>query len=404
MTFLQSIFRWLEINWVVPAYPGWVLGGLVLFFFGAATNTMAGWLYVMSGGILALLAIAASLPPRILKGLSVERHTILPTMAGTAMAVHVTIHNTRSQARELLQLKDALPTSLTHLGNHSAQTVIDQLKPHGLFEWKYSMPAVPRGIYEWSTVQFRTAAPLGLFWCRRDSQAPARAIVYPTILALEQCPLMDELGHESRSQRFNQQNARQANEGLTRALRPYRWGDPTRLIHWRTSARYGELRVRELEVLSSHPSVVIAIDTAIDWHPESFEQAAIAAISLYDYARRQQMAASVWTAEFGMLNTQPSVYEALAAIAPHQGNPQATPKASSVIWLTQFPTRLDHVSSNSSWLLWTVPSSHSSLGAMSDSRGTQTISHQHLSDRAQRGQHINPDQDLKTQLSTSGLT
>lgn len=397
MTIFQSIFHWLESNWVVPAYPGWVLSGLVLFFFGAATNTMAGWLYVMSGVILALLVIAASLPPRILKLLSVKRHPISPTMAGTPLAIQVTVQNASHQSRELLQIQDQLPASLSYL----ARTVIEYLETRDSFEWNYQIPQAPRGIYQWSGFQFRTAAPVGLFWCQREQHAPAKAVVYPMILPLEQCPLLDQLGQETHTQRFSQQHAQQANEGLTRALRPYRWGDPTRLIHWRTSARYGELRVRELEVLSSSPSVMIAIDTAIDWQPESFEQAAIAAISLYDYACRQNMTAGIWTAEYGALYSKSAIYEALAAIAPHQGSPQAVPNASSVIWLTQFPSRLDHVSRDSYWLLWappTQPPSNSELSARPDTtpwgRSQNGSNHQSL------GHRINPDDDLKTQLRT----
>ncbi|MEI2419271.1 DUF58 domain-containing protein, partial [Arthrospira platensis SPKY2] len=35
----RKITNWLERNWVTPAYAGWLLGFLTVFFFGAATNT-----------------------------------------------------------------------------------------------------------------------------------------------------------------------------------------------------------------------------------------------------------------------------------------------------------------------------------------------------------------------------
>ncbi len=68
--------RWLETHWVNPAYIGWILGALALFFFMAATNTLSGWLYVMSGVIFALLAIASTLSTRNLKGIAVTRRPI----------------------------------------------------------------------------------------------------------------------------------------------------------------------------------------------------------------------------------------------------------------------------------------------------------------------------------------
>jgi hypothetical protein len=55
---------------------------------------------------------------------------------------------------------------------------------------------------------------------------------------------------EQYHQEFTYKNA---TEGITRALRPYRWGDPIRLVHWRTSARFGDLRIRELEVTLGWP-------------------------------------------------------------------------------------------------------------------------------------------------------
>jgi len=47
----------------------------------------------------------------------------------------------------------------------------------------------------------------------------------------------------------NNRYYQRASQGLTRNLRQYRQGDSTRLIHWKTSARLGELQIRELEVL-----------------------------------------------------------------------------------------------------------------------------------------------------------
>nr|WP_231939937.1 DUF58 domain-containing protein [Dolichospermum compactum] len=57
---------------------------------------------------------------------------------------------------------------------------------------------------------------------------------------------------------------------LLRSLRPYRINDPTRLIYWRTSARYGELRVRELEVITGGQEILIAIDSSFQWQQELF--------------------------------------------------------------------------------------------------------------------------------------
>ena len=69
---------WLETHWTTPAFSGWLLAVLALCFFGAATNTMAGWLYVLSGTILALLILGAILSVRSLSKIRVRRHPLNP--------------------------------------------------------------------------------------------------------------------------------------------------------------------------------------------------------------------------------------------------------------------------------------------------------------------------------------
>nr|MDJ0556239.1 DUF58 domain-containing protein [Microcoleaceae cyanobacterium MO_207.B10] len=66
MKIYYQLSNWLETHWVTPAYAGGLLGIFSIFFFGAATNTMAGWLYVISGMSFALLGMGAVLPRRSL--------------------------------------------------------------------------------------------------------------------------------------------------------------------------------------------------------------------------------------------------------------------------------------------------------------------------------------------------
>ncbi len=87
MKIYYKISDWLETNWVTPAYAGGLLGILSIFFFGAATNTMAGWLYVISGMSFALLGMGAVLPERSLRQIKVRRHPIQPITVGDNLAI-----------------------------------------------------------------------------------------------------------------------------------------------------------------------------------------------------------------------------------------------------------------------------------------------------------------------------
>src|SRR5690606_32634130 len=58
---------------------------------------------------------------------------------------------------------------------------------------------------------------------------------------------------------------------LTKSVRPYRSGDAMRQIHWKTTARTGQLSVRESEGDAPGQELVIVLDPASDAHAEAFE-------------------------------------------------------------------------------------------------------------------------------------
>lgn len=143
------------------------------------------------------------------------------------------------------------------------------------------------------------------------------------------------------------------NGGVTRSLRPYRWGDPTRLIHWRTSARYGELRVRELERVTASQEVVIALNTQATWPEERFEQAVIAAASLYQYAIQKGFAAALWLPQGDLLQDRPGVLATLAAIEFHPtSSPALHLPDAPTLWLTPAAAPAAFLAPGSRQIVW----------------------------------------------------
>jgi uncharacterized protein (DUF58 family) len=347
----NRIAYWLETRFCTPAYSGWLLGSLALFFFGAASNTMAGWLYVISGVILALLGVGAVLPGRSLKSLKVQRRPIEPVSVGDQLTIELEIENSTNQPKTLLQVLDVLPFILGKALPHPIEVIPAQ----SIHLYTFYHPAQQRGVYRWSDVELRTAAPLGLFWCRRSRIAKAKAIVYPTVLPLNNCPLVDRMGQQQSPQFYESRRSLMATEGITRTLRPYRHGDPTRLIHWRSSARYGEFRVRELEIATGSQEVIISLDSAAPWQESDFEQAVIAAASLYFYATKRLLNVKLWTAGMGEVNSNRGVLEGLAAVNAGEDAAFDLPNA-PLIWLTQNPGSLSHLPPGSRWVLWSPAS------------------------------------------------
>ncbi len=339
---------WLETRFCTPAYGAWILIGIALSFFAAATNTMAGWLYVISGLIFALLSLGAILALRSLRELKIRRLPISPVSVGEQLTLELEIHNSTAKAKSLIQVYDLPRAPFTP----PQPKAIESIPPGETHHWLYFLPAKRRGVYRWHKVQTRSGAPLGLFWCRRTHQAPAFATVYPQVLSLASCPLIDNLGQKNREQLDSNSSYQSATEGMTRSLRPYRQGDPTRLIHWRSSARYGELRVRELEIVAGSQEVTIALDNATSWDGENFEAAVVAAASLYCYASRHQFHVSLWTADAGLQQGNRAILEVLARVDFGVENTASPPPSGAIIWLTATPSNLESLPLGSRWLLF----------------------------------------------------
>jgi uncharacterized protein (DUF58 family) len=380
---LNRATKWLETNWATPAYAGWLLAILTICFFGAATNTMAGWLYVLSGVGVALLGVGAVLPARSIRTLTVSRDPILPVTAGAELEIALTISNPTSRVQTLFQVRDLNALNRSH----PRQTTVEQILPQTEHRWVYHQPTEQRGVYQWSQVSLRSGAPIGLFWSQRSRCVPAIAYVYPQVLNLEKCPLIDGAGSQERQTERANRQLDAATEGITRSLRPYRYGDPMRSIHWRTSARYGEFQVRELEIDRGGQEVVIFLDSGANWDAADFEQAVIAACTLYFYAH-QRLDVQLWTAGTGLISGERQVLETLAAVQraePHSAEQPTIPS----ICLTSQPQQLTNLVPGSRWVLWT-----------DDSPG-ERLRQRFTNPANSPGMTIDRDRSLQQQLSTN---
>ena len=360
--FLLALNDWLENRFATPAYGGWVALGIALSFFGAATNTMAGWLYVLSGTLLALIALNIFIAIKTLKRLQIKRSPIAPVSAGDELTIELNVINPTKSTKNLIQVVDKFPSILSS----PMVNTIETIAPQEQLKLTYYAHAQKRGIYHWQDIDLKTAAPIGLFYSTRKRKIATRAIVYPQILPLKNCPLIDNLGREESRQRQSERLYQNSTEGVTKALRKYRFGDPIRLVHWRSSARFGDLQVRELETITVGQEIIICLDNSVHWQEEYFEQAVIAAASLYFYGSRQQLEVSLWTSDTGVIKGNKVVLETLAEVQSSSGIFPETPNLPS-IWLSNNPDALVSLPDGSSWFLF--PDEHNKINS------PKTVSH-----------------------------
>ena len=351
----KRFFKWLEWRFATPEFIGGMYSALTVFFFMAATNTLAGWLYVISGVSFALLLVGAVMPKRLLAEIAVGRSPIDPVSVGDDLWIDLIIQNTGRTEKRLLEVRDILPEGISNILQQ--EVVIELIAPFQEYRWTYEAPTTKRGVFLFRSTEIATSSPLGLFRSRRACPSGQKAIVYPTVLPLDRCPLVDQLGSDTNPRQYSDdQIYSNATEGLTKTLRPYRWGDPTRLIHWRTSAKFGELRVRELEVTIGGQEVAIALDTSTGWQSEAFEEAVVAAASLYFYAQKSKLSVRLWTSDTGIVQSDRAVLETLAAANISDAATKVDLLKDlpdlPVVWLSHRNDSIAYLPFGSRWVLW----------------------------------------------------
>jgi uncharacterized protein (DUF58 family) len=148
----------------------------------------------------------------------------------------------------------------------------------------YELERVPRGRYAFEAVRLTIEDPFSLARAEIVQGEPQALVVYPRLVALER--LFSEGGaHAQEGRRLLLQRP----TGFElHSVRGYAHGDSLRKVHWRSTARRGQLMVKELED-APRDEVAVLLDgdeTAVVG--ESFEVATRAAGSILQAHRRRR--------------------------------------------------------------------------------------------------------------------
>ncbi|MFG2886101.1 DUF58 domain-containing protein [Streptomyces sp. NPDC048297] len=159
--------------------------------------------------------------------------------AGSEARVHLRMDNVSRLPTGLLMLQDRVPYVL----GPRPRFVLDRVEPGGSREVSYRVRSDLRGRYPLGPLQLRLSDPFGMCELTRSFSAHDTLTVVPRV-------------HPLSPVRFSGE-AKGYGDGRQRSLalageddvipRGYRHGDDLRRVHWRSTARYGELMVRREE-------------------------------------------------------------------------------------------------------------------------------------------------------------
>jgi hypothetical protein len=174
-------------------------------------------------------------------------------------------------------------------GNRPVPVPLLRLRPGRDTTVSYPVPTHRRGVVPVGPLRVTGRDALGLVVMARAHGEVAQVWVHPRIHPLTAVPAGVARSMDGRMDRV-------PHGSITfDSLREYVVGDELRRVHWRTSARIGELMVRE-NLDTSLPQIVVVLDDRAAAHPvmvggvaETFESACEAAASVVAAARREEL-------------------------------------------------------------------------------------------------------------------
>jgi uncharacterized protein (DUF58 family) len=196
---------------------------------------------VRVGGLLIILPLVSALIARRSRyRLACSRRLDPPRVAaGQPTGVTAQLENVSRLRSAVLLAEDVTPYSL----GSRPRFVLDEIEPGGSRELSYQIRPDTRGKFTIGPLRVRVADAFGLVEISRSFSTTSTLVVTPKIYPLPRATAPSSwLGEGDGGMRTI--SAVGEDDAAPRA---YQSGDPLRRVHWRSTARYGELMVRREE-------------------------------------------------------------------------------------------------------------------------------------------------------------
>lgn len=214
-------------------------------------------------------------------------------MRGESSTVTLTVGNSS-------RMRGATLIAHDRCGPAAVPVPLLRLKAGGTTTASYPVPTARRGVVGIGPLRVVRRDPLGLLTLARGYGGTSKVWVYPTVHHLSAVPTGVMRSLDGRVDRV-------PHGSITfDTLREYVVGDELRHVHWRTTARVGELMVRE-HLDTSLPRLVVLLDDRRGAYPdadrahhsEHFESACEAAASIVMAAFREELPVTLRLARGG---------------------------------------------------------------------------------------------------------
>ena len=224
MGFLNRNLRvlFLAVALVIAAFSTGI-GFLFFLVYLSAAIGIGSWLYARRG----------------LRGVRADYRILNPrTHVGEVLQAMYRVENHDRFAKPWIEAwnDSTLPTTLPGR--------VIRIPGRGSRQWLAKVTLTRRGNFRVGPLRIRTGDPFGLFSTEMSVAQPASVVVFPEVVPLPhwQLPPSPVDGTTRARRRY------EAATPLVAGVRPYTHGDAINRIHWLSSARHGELYVKEFDL------------------------------------------------------------------------------------------------------------------------------------------------------------
>ncbi len=216
------------------------------FLAAGAASAVAGYalgergLFCVGIALLALPLLAAMAARRSQYRLATSRIISPPRVpAGHTATVTLRLENVSRVSTGLLMTEDSVPYAL----GTRPRYVLDKIERGGTRELTYPLRSDLRGKFEIGPLQLRVADAFGLVEVARSLSGRTTFVVTPRVVPLARTVISRSWAGQGDG-RARLASTAGEDDVIPRA---YRTGDEFRRVHWRSTARHGELMVRREE-------------------------------------------------------------------------------------------------------------------------------------------------------------
>jgi uncharacterized protein (DUF58 family) len=217
-----------------------------------------------------------------LRRVTAQRFFPESAFADTPFSFLLQVDNSATKPATGISIHDSGP-------DHRTARFISKLAAKSCVTLAVTLEISRRGHYHFGNLALTTGYPWALVQLRKSLQEPADLVIFPKLGSLRRGRLRRYLAQHSptlgQARTFPRRHPGAQME--FHGLRTFRAGDSPRWIHWRTTARRGELMIREFEDLPND-HLVLVVDPCQNSTPMLERVLSMAATICWEWCRQKE--------------------------------------------------------------------------------------------------------------------